>query len=124
MCIIWKLSKDGKADWAKHLPELVHAYNSMRLPITRYNPHYLMFRCQPCLPIDFYFPMVWGTQKYQSDDHYIMKDCKRPLKRLRCSPHQRQRDRRGTTIAMLMPFYCNQMTWSWLKLMPTERGER
>ena len=42
--MIGKLSKDWKADWLKHLPELVHAYNSMRLAIDRYSPHYLMFR--------------------------------------------------------------------------------
>ena len=43
MGIIGKLSKGQKADWAKHLLELVHAYNSMRLAITRYSLHYLVF---------------------------------------------------------------------------------
>ena len=71
MHMIGKLSKDQKADWTKHLPKLVHAYNSMRLAFTRYNPHYLMFGHQPCLPIDFYFPMAWGTQKYQHVSHYV-----------------------------------------------------
>ena len=31
MHMIGKLSKDWKADWPKHLPELVHAYNSKRV---------------------------------------------------------------------------------------------
>ena len=77
MCMIWKLSKDQKADWPKHLPELVHAYNSTRLAITGYSPHYLMFWHWPHLPIDFYFPMVRGSQKYQHVDHYIAELCER-----------------------------------------------
>ena len=48
-----------------------------------------------------------------------MNSCRKPLKRLRCSPCQRLKDRRGTTIEKLMPFHWNQVTWSWLKLMPT-----
>ena len=56
MQIIRKLSKDWKTDWPKYLPELVHAYNSPRSAITRYNQHYLMFGWCPCLPTDFYFP--------------------------------------------------------------------
>ena len=71
MCMIGKLSKNWKVDWPKHLPELLHAYNSTRLAITGYSLHYLMFRCQPCLPIDFYFPMIRSTQKCQHVDHYI-----------------------------------------------------
>ena len=71
MCMIGKLSKDLKVDWPKHLPKLVHAYNSLRLTITGYILHYLMFRCQPHLPIDFYFPMVRGTQEYQCINHYV-----------------------------------------------------
>ena len=31
MQMIGKLSKDQKADWPKHLPELMHAYSSTRL---------------------------------------------------------------------------------------------
>ena len=54
-----------------------------------------------------------------------VNSCRKPLKRLRCSPHQRVKDRRGTTIEKLMPFHWNQVTWSVLKLMPTggEKGE-
>ena len=55
MHMIGKSSNDWKVDWFKHVPELVYAYNSMRSAITRYIPHYLMFRQWPCLPIDFYF---------------------------------------------------------------------
>ena len=73
MCMIRKLSKDWKADWPKHLPKLVHTYNSMRLAIIRYSPHYLMFGFQPCLPIDFYFPTIRDTKKHQHVDHYIAK---------------------------------------------------
>ena len=43
MQMIGKLGKDWKADWPKHLPELVHAYNFTRLAMTGYSPHYLMF---------------------------------------------------------------------------------
>ena len=75
MCMIGKLMKDQKADWPKHLPELVHAYNSVRLAITRNSPHYLMFGCQPCLPINFYFPMIWGTEKHQHVNYYIAELC-------------------------------------------------
>ena len=41
-----KLGKDCKADWPKHLLELVHAYKSTRLAVTaiyRYSPYNLMF---------------------------------------------------------------------------------
>ena len=75
MCMIGKLSRDQKADWPKHLPELIHVYNSKRLAITRYSPHYLMFRHQPCLPINLYFPMMRGMEKHQCVDCYIAKLC-------------------------------------------------
>ena len=73
MDMIGKLSKGWKADWPKHLPKLVHVYNSMRLAITGYSPHYLMFGCEQAFPFNFYFPMVRGTQKYQCVDHYVAK---------------------------------------------------
>ena len=75
MCIIGKLSRDWKVDWPKHLPELVHAYNSMRLAITAYSLHYLMFGHQWHLPINFYFPMMRGMEKHWCVDCYIAKLC-------------------------------------------------
>ena len=71
--MIGKLSKDWKADWPKHLLELVHAYNSMRLAITGYSPHYLMFRCQPT--IDLYFPTIRAAEKHQHVEYYIAELC-------------------------------------------------
>ena len=75
MSMIGKLSKDQKADSLRNLPELVHAYNSKRLAISAYSTHYLIFGHQPCLPIDFYLPMIRGTNEHQHVDNYIAKLC-------------------------------------------------
>ena len=75
MYMIGKLSKDQKVDWPKHLPELMHAYNSMRSAIAGYSLHYLMFGHWPCLPVDFYFPMIRVMKKHQCVDHYVAKLC-------------------------------------------------
>ena len=56
--MIGKLVHDKKAQWEQHLPELLQAYNSTRSVVTGYSPHYLMFGRCPCLPVDYYFPMV------------------------------------------------------------------
>ena len=56
--MIGKLSHDKKAQWEQHLPELLQAYNSTRLAVTGYLPHYLMFGRCPHLPVDYYFLMV------------------------------------------------------------------
>ena len=55
-CMLGKLTKDKKAQWEKHLPEVLQAYNSTRSVVTGYSPHYLIFRRHPRLPINFYFP--------------------------------------------------------------------
>ena len=59
-CMLGKLTKDKKAQWKKHLPEVLQAYNSTRSAVTSYSPHYLMFGRCPQLPINFYFP-TWGA---------------------------------------------------------------
>ena len=68
MWMIGKLGKDWKADWYKHLPELVHAYNSTGLAITGYNPHCLMYGWWPHLPINFYFPTIVSPEKQHIAD--------------------------------------------------------
>ena len=57
-CMIGKLACDKKAQWDQHLPELLQAYNSTWSVVTSFSPHYLMFGRCPCLPVDYYFPMV------------------------------------------------------------------
>ena len=120
------LRKDQKADWLKHLPKLVHAYNYMRLAITIYRPHYLMFGHWLHLPINYYFPTIraWkNTGMLITILPSYVNDYGKPLKRLKCSPYQRQRDRSGTTMGKLMPFHWNQVTLSWLKPMPMGEEE-
>ena len=59
MYMIGKLGEDKKADWPSHLAEIVHAYNATWSTVTGYSPHYLMFRWEPRLPVDFCLPHHW-----------------------------------------------------------------
>ena len=52
--MIDKLSHDKKAQWEQDLPELLQAYNSTRLAMTGYLPHYLMFGRHLHLPVDYF----------------------------------------------------------------------
>ena len=61
-CMIRKLGEDKKADWPSHLAGIAHAYNATHSTVTGYSPHYLMFRCRPRLPVNFFFPTI-GSNK-------------------------------------------------------------
>ena len=125
--MIGKLGRDQKEDWPKHLPELVHAYNSTRWAITRYSLHYLMFGQWPYLPIDFYFPTIVNTEKHQHVNHYVVDLCEQLHKAFKAAQVQSTTELKGrgnTMIVKVMPFHWNQATWSWLKLMPEKGGER
>ena len=127
MWMIGKLGKDQKAEWPKHLSELVYAHKSTRSAITGYSPHYLMFRWLSHLPIDFYFPTVVSTEKHQHVGHYVAdlhEYCAKPSRKPKCSPHLRLRGKGDTMILRPMPFHWNQVTWSWSKLIPTMGRER
>ena len=69
--MIGKLSCDKKAQWEQHLPELLQAYNSTQSAVTCYSPHYLMFGRHPCLPVDFYFPMVSACEHSRCMPAYV-----------------------------------------------------
>ena len=62
MHMIGKLGEDKKADWPSHLAEIVHAYNATQSAVTRYSPHYLMFRQWPRLPVNFIFPTIGSNE--------------------------------------------------------------
>ena len=51
MHMIGKLHRDWKVDWPKHLPKLVHAYNSTRSAITAFSPHYLITWANHAYPL-------------------------------------------------------------------------
>ena len=44
------------------LSEIVHAYNATWSTITRYSPHYLMFRHRPRLLVDIVFPTIGSNE--------------------------------------------------------------
>ena len=46
--MISKLACDKKAQWEQHLRELLQHYNSTRLAVTSFSPHFLMFGRHPC----------------------------------------------------------------------------
>ena len=73
MCMIRKLSKDWKADWINHLPELVHAFKYMRSAITWYSPHYLMFGHWQHLPVNFYCPTIWAWRNTDVLNYYVVE---------------------------------------------------
>ena len=58
MCMIGKLGEDKKANWPSHLAEIAHVYNATQSAVTRYSPHYLMFRWRPRLLVNFVFPTM------------------------------------------------------------------
>ena len=70
-CILGKLTKDKKAQWEKHLPEVLQAYNSIWSAVTSYSPHYLTFGRHLQLPIDFYFPTRGAFECSQHVPEYV-----------------------------------------------------
>ena len=72
-CMIGKLACDKKAQWEQHLPELLQAYNSTWSVVTGFSPHYLMFGRHPCLPVDYYFPMVSTFEHFHHMPAYMME---------------------------------------------------
>ena len=70
--MIGKLSQDEKANWPKHLPELIQAYNGMRSAITGYSPHYLLFGYHPRFLIDLHFPTIQKRHIVCIDDFVAM----------------------------------------------------
>ena len=69
--MIGRLSQDEKANWPKHLPKLIQAYNGMRSAIMGYSLHYLMFGYCLRFPIDLHFPTIWKRCVVRVDDFVV-----------------------------------------------------
>ena len=70
--MIGRLSQDEKANWPKHLPELIQAYNGMRSAIMGYSLHYLLFGYHRRFPIDLHFPTIQKRCIVHIDDFVVM----------------------------------------------------
>ena len=53
--MIAKMDPEKRAKWPSHLGPILIAYNVTRSLITGYLPYFLMFGCQPRLPVDLLF---------------------------------------------------------------------
>ena len=62
MWMIRELGEDNKADWPRHMAEIVHAYNATQCAMTGYSPHYLMFGCRPRFQVGLTSPSL-GVQR-------------------------------------------------------------
>ena len=71
--IIGKLEPEQKQEWPNLLAELTHAYNLTWSAVTGFSPHYLMFSCQPHLPIDYYFPVDQVMVRTKQVNGYVSK---------------------------------------------------
>ena len=84
--MIGKLASDKKVQWEQHLPELLQVYNSTRLAIMGYSPHYLRFGRCPCLPVDFYFPTK-GTYVHSRHVPTYVKEVRKHFKEAYTEAH-------------------------------------
>ena len=69
--MIAKMDPDKGAKWPSHLGPILIAYNATRSLITGYSPYFLMFGCQPRLPVDLLFPTVRRDENSQTTDEYV-----------------------------------------------------
>ena len=69
--MIAKMDPDKRAKWPWHLGPILIAYNATRSLITGYSPYFLMFRCQPRLPVDLLFLTVRRDENSRTTDEYV-----------------------------------------------------
>ena len=100
--MIAKMDPDKRAKWPSHLGPILIAYNATRSLITGYSSYFLMFRCQPRLPVDLLFLTVRRDENSQTTDKYVTSlydKLKSALASARDTAIWRPRGKSGTTTA-------------------------
>ena len=69
--MIAKMDPDKRAKWPSYLGPILIAYNTTMSLITGYLPYFLMFGCQPRLPVDLLFRTVRQDENSWTTDEYI-----------------------------------------------------
>ena len=70
--MIGKLSQNQKANWPKHLLEIIQAYNRTHSAIMGFSPHYLLFGYHPRFPVDLLFPTIRKRHVIHVDSYVAM----------------------------------------------------
>ena len=69
--MIAKMDPDKRAKWPLNLGPILIAYNATRSLISGYSPYFLMFGCQPRLPVNLLFPTVRRDENSRTTDKYV-----------------------------------------------------
>ena len=67
------LPKEKRSEWKNHIGTLVHTYNCTQNAATGSSPYYLMYRRQPCLPVDVTFSLAPCTITESSTSKFVWK---------------------------------------------------
>ena len=67
------LPPEKKSDWKNHIGELVHAYNCIWNSATGFTPYYLMYRRQPCLPVDVTLGLALHSVMAPTTSKFVQK---------------------------------------------------
>ena len=65
------MDPDKRAKWPSHLGPILITYNATWSLTTGYSPYFLMFRCQPRLPVDLLIPTVRRDENSRTTDEYV-----------------------------------------------------
>ena len=68
---------EKKSEWKNHIGMLVHTYSCTQNSATGFSPYYLMYRRQPCLPIDVTLGLVPCTTTAPTTSKFVqnMREC-------------------------------------------------
>ena len=67
------LPKEKKSEWKNHIGTLVHGYNCTWNSATGFSPYFLMFRRQPCLPVDVTLGLAPCTVTEPNTSKFVKK---------------------------------------------------